>query len=199
MSKAPRVLILYFYLLSSDLSSGVLQDVEHHVLVRRCFTRLSCNMLRRGAFIHHVPIYDSVYLKRVDISSYPIHMELLLVPSLFQSSEKVAASTSKFSYQHPRFDLIRLQRNGAWKSFFRIRHPPEILDLMDTVPHDRFFRYLDIFNKEIVVPTDLRAIAEVYQIKADEYMKPSKGKMIIEEVLGNGLIVAEDQDHKVSL
>jgi len=182
MSKAPRVLILYFYLLSSDLSSGVLQDVEHHVLVRRCFTRLSCNMLRRGAFIHHVPIYDSVYLKRVDISSYPIHMELLLVPSLFQSSEKVAASTSKFSYQHPRFDLIRLQRNGAWKSFFRIRHPPEILDLM-----------------EIVVPTDLRAIAEVYQIKADEYMKPSKGKMIIEEVLGNGLIVAEGQDHKVSL
>jgi len=70
---------------------------------------------------------------------------------------------------------------------------------MDTVPHDRFFRYLDIFNKEIVVPTDLRAIAEVYQIKADEYMKPSKGKMIIEEVLGNGLIVAEGQDHKVSL
>jgi hypothetical protein len=80
-----------------------------------------------------------------------------------------------------------------------MRHPPEVLDLIDTVPHDRFFRYLDIFNKEIVVPTDAKVIAEVYQTKSDDYTKPSKGKLILEKVLGNGLIIAEGQDHKVRL
>jgi len=69
--------------------------------------------------------------------------------------------------------------------------------MMDTVPHDQFFRYLDIFNKEILVVTDPRAIAEIYQSRAYEFTKPTKAKMVMEPILGNGLIVAEGADHKV--
>jgi hypothetical protein len=68
---------------------------------------------------------------------------------------------------------------------------------MDSVPHEHFFRNLDFFNKEIVILTDPKAISQPYQTDAYNYVKSVNGKKIIEEVLGNGLVVAECQDHKV--
>jgi hypothetical protein len=70
---------------------------------------------------------------------------------------------------------------------------------MDTVPHEHFFRMLDIFNKEIVILTDPKAITQPYQTDAYEYVKSVNGKKIIEAILGNGLVVAEGHDHKVCL
>jgi hypothetical protein len=68
---------------------------------------------------------------------------------------------------------------------------------MDTVPHEHFFRNLDVFNNEVLILTDPKAIAQPYQSDAYEYVKSINGKKIIEQVLGNGLVVAEGQDHKV--
>jgi hypothetical protein len=69
---------------------------------------------------------------------------------------------------------------------------------MDTVPHEHFFRILDFFNKEIVILTDPKAITQPYQTDSYEYVKSVNMKKIIEQFLGNGLVVAEGQDHKAS-
>jgi len=70
---------------------------------------------------------------------------------------------------------------------------------MDTVPHEHFFRILDLFNREIVILTDPKAITQPYQTDSYEYVKSVNGKKFIEDVLGNGLVIAEGQDHKVPL
>ena len=92
-----------------------------------------------------------------------------------------------------------MQRIGGWKSFFAILSPPQILELMDTVPHEHFFRVLDVFNREVVIITDPKAIAQPFQADAYDYVKSVNGKKILEAILGNGLINAEGQDHKVRL
>jgi hypothetical protein len=70
---------------------------------------------------------------------------------------------------------------------------------MDTVPHEHFFRVLDVFNREVVIVTDPKAIAQPFQADAYDYVKSVNGKKILEAILGNGLINAEGQDHKVRL
>lgn len=70
---------------------------------------------------------------------------------------------------------------------------------MDTVPHEHFFRVLDVFNREVVIITDPKAIAQSFQADAYDYVKSLNGKKILEAVLGNGLINAEGHDHKVGL
>jgi hypothetical protein len=68
---------------------------------------------------------------------------------------------------------------------------------MDTVPHEHFFRMLDIFNKEIVILTDPKAITQPFQTNSYEYVKPVNIKNILKHLLGNGLIVSDGHDHKV--
>ncbi|PMD46560.1 cytochrome P450 [Hyaloscypha variabilis F] len=99
-------------------------------------------------------------------------------------------------YFSPLRKLPQAPRVGGWKSFFTITSPPQVLEYMDTVPHEHFFRMLDIFNKEIVILTDPKAITQPYQTDAYEYVKSVNGKKIIEAILGNGLVVAEGHDHK---
>ncbi len=70
---------------------------------------------------------------------------------------------------------------------------------MDTVPHEHFFRVLDFFNREVVILTDPKVIAQSFQADSYDYVKPLNGKKVLEAVLGNGLINAEGQDHKVRL
>jgi hypothetical protein len=56
---------------------------------------------------------------------------------------------------------------------------------------------LDIFNTEIVILTDPKAIMQPFQIDSYEYVKPMNSKKILKYLLGNGLVVSEGQDHKV--
>jgi hypothetical protein len=87
--------------------------------------------------------------------------------------------------------------NWGWKSFFSTTSPPKVLEFMDTVPHEHFFRMLDIFNKEIVILTDPKAITQPFQTDSYEYVKPMNSKRIVKYLLGNGLVVSDGQDHKV--
>ncbi|PMD54166.1 cytochrome P450 [Hyaloscypha bicolor E] len=86
-----------------------------------------------------------------------------------------------------------------WPLYFSpLRKLPQapVLEFMDTVPHEYFFRMLDIFNKEIVILTDPKAITQPFQTNSYEYVKPVNIKNILKHLLGNGLIVSDGQDHK---
>jgi hypothetical protein len=80
-----------------------------------------------------------------------------------------------------------------------MKSPPEILEYIDTVPHEHFFRVLDFFNKEIVILTDPKAMACTFQTDAYSYNKGVNAKKILETILGNGLVNAEGTGHKVGL
>jgi hypothetical protein len=56
---------------------------------------------------------------------------------------------------------------------------------------------LDIFNTEIVILTDPKAITQPFQTDSYEYVKPMNSKNIVKYLLGNGLVVSDGQDHKV--
>ncbi|KAH6688251.1 cytochrome P450 [Leptodontidium sp. MPI-SDFR-AT-0119] len=87
-------------------------------------------------------------------------------------------------------------REGGWKSFFQTRDSIQVLKWMETIPNDGLIRYLDLFNSEVVAITTPRGAAEFLQVKADQYVKNPKTKRILENILGNGLVVSEGMDHK---
>lgn len=77
--------------------------------------------------------------------------------------------------------------------------PPQVLEFMDTVPHEHFFRLLDFFNKEIVILTDPQAIMSTFQSDSYSYNKGANTKKIMSQILGEGLVNAEGKEHKVRL
>ncbi len=72
-----------------------------------------------------------------------------------------------------------------------------MLRWMETIPNNGFIRYLDILNMEVVGVTTPKGAGEFLQVKADQYVKNPKVKRILENILGNGLVVSEGMDHKV--
>lgn len=79
------------------------------------------------------------------------------------------------------------------------RNASEILEFMDSIPNHGFIRFLDMFNIEVVTITEPKLIAEFLGAKADHFTKRPKIKKILEAILGNGLVIAEGGDHRVSL
>ncbi|KUJ07418.1 cytochrome P450 [Mollisia scopiformis] len=84
----------------------------------------------------------------------------------------------------------------SWKHFFKIYNPNEVLEFVDTVPNNGIIRYLDILNSEMISITDPKLVAEMLGPRADHLNKRPKIKVIMESILGNGLVVAEGKDHK---
>ena len=68
---------------------------------------------------------------------------------------------------------------------------------IDQVPNDGIFRYLDIFNRERLVVTDPKALAEMLVHKSYEFVKPPPFVSSIGRILGVGLLLAEGEEHKV--
>ncbi|KAK0111459.1 hypothetical protein ONS95_001815 [Cadophora gregata] len=99
-------------------------------------------------------------------------------------------------YFSPLLALPQAPREGGWKSFFKPRNSREVLNWMETIPNDGLIRYLDVFNTEMVAVTTPRGAAEFLQVKADQYVKNPKIRRIMENILGNGLVVSEGMDHK---
>ncbi|KAH7317705.1 cytochrome P450 [Rhexocercosporidium sp. MPI-PUGE-AT-0058] len=99
-------------------------------------------------------------------------------------------------YFSPLLSLPQAPREGGWKSFFQTRDSRQVLRWMETIPNDGLIRYLDVFNMEVVAVTTPRGAAEFLQVRADQYVKNPKIKRILENLLGNGLVVAEGMDHK---
>lgn len=65
---------------------------------------MCCDLFQRRSISDYILVCESGCLERVDLSSNPVHVELLLVPFLLQSVEKIATGTSKISC-HRKMDL----------------------------------------------------------------------------------------------
>ena len=65
------------------------------------------------------------------------------------------------------------------------------------VPNDGLICYTSLFNKERVMVTTPQGAAEVLNTKVYDYVKPPFIRNGLIRVLGDGLVLAEGEEHKV--
>ena len=67
---------------------------------------------------------------------------------------------------------------------------------MNTVPNEGMIRYLGLFNRERILLTGPKALAEVLNTKNYEFQRPQFLLRGIMKILGVGLLLSEGDDHK---
>lgn len=66
----------------------------------------------------------------------------------------------------------------------------------EQVPNDGILRYLDLFNREILVTVSPKALAEVLVQRPYEFIKPPGLVTSLGRILGVGVFLAEGEEHK---
>ena len=84
--------------------------------------------------------------------------------------------------------------------FSIVKEPPgmPMVEWVRTIPNNGLIRYLDFFNVETIIPTTPEALSEVLTAKNDGYIKPPRIRKGMEGLIGNGLVLSEGEEHKVS-
>ena len=68
---------------------------------------------------------------------------------------------------------------------------------IDEVPNNGIIRYHHVFNRERIMPVSPKALGEVLVHKNYEFVKPTELKIGLGRLLGDGILVAEGNVHKV--
>ena len=68
---------------------------------------------------------------------------------------------------------------------------------MKDIPNDGLIYYTVVFNQPRVLLTSPKVLAEVLSHKSYEFIKPPQMRVNLVKVLGNGVLFAEGDDHKV--
>lgn len=85
---------------------------------------------------------------------------------------------------------------GQW---FTITKQPSGVPMrhwLNTVPNDGLIRYLGLFNRERLLVTSPKALAEILNTRNYEFQRPQFLLRGIMKILGVGLLLAEGEDHK---
>jgi cytochrome P450 len=64
------------------------------------------------------------------------------------------------------------------------------------IPNDGMIRYLQLFNRERLLITSPKALAEVLTTKSYDFIKPELIRLGLVQVLGVGILLAEGDEHK---
>lgn len=72
-------------------------------------------------------------------------------------------------------------------------------DWIRNVPNDGLIRYYMVGNLERVLLTSPKTLSEVLVHKAYDFCKPELVQLQLRRVTGNGLLLAEGDEHKVRL
>jgi hypothetical protein len=70
---------------------------------------------------------------------------------------------------------------------------------INTVPNDGIIRYRSRFNEERIFLTSPKAVAEVVVEKSYSFTRTQRFKSVTKDFLGNGLIISEGDEHRVSI
>ncbi|KAI9688043.1 MAG: hypothetical protein M1822_001548 [Bathelium mastoideum] len=76
--------------------------------------------------------------------------------------------------------------------------PPgrEFLKMMTDVPNEGLIHFRGFFYRDRLLLTDPKALAEVLVTKTYDYEKPSRVRNFLRNVLGDGLIIVEGDEHR---
>ena len=65
------------------------------------------------------------------------------------------------------------------------------------IPNDGLIYYRSLFNVARIIPTSPQALREVLSEKSYEFVKPSRLLAGIGQILGNGILLSEGDEHRV--
>lgn len=85
---------------------------------------------------------------------------------------------------------------GQWYAITRESSGVPMRRWMNTVPNNGMIRYLGLFNRERILLTSPKALAEVLNIKNYDFQRPQLLLAGIGKILGIGLLLSEGDDHK---
>lgn len=68
---------------------------------------------------------------------------------------------------------------------------------LNEIPNDGLIKYLNVFNDERLLVTSPKALMEVLTTKNYDFKKPSMVRNGLGQILGDGILLAEGEEHKV--
>lgn len=85
---------------------------------------------------------------------------------------------------------------GQWFAITKEASGTPMRRWMNTVPNNGMIRYLGLFNRERILLTSPKALAEVLNTKNYDFQRPQFLLSGIGKILGVGLLLSEGEDHK---
>ena len=86
--------------------------------------------------------------------------------------------------------------NGQWTTITSQPTGIPLRQWANDIPNDGLIRYLHLFNKERVLLTSPKSLAEVLTVKSYDFQKPALLQQGIGKLLGIGILLAEGDEHK---
>lgn len=165
-----------------------------------------------AALIHLRPEYrvlDSAILTFIGLSliatALRIVYDLSLYPQFFTPLKQLPTppvsiypcTARSRGYANRPYQQQRTWLKGNTKSIFLETPLEEMADWIRNVPNDGLIRYYMVGNLERVLLTSPKALSEVLVHKAYHFCKPELVQLQLSRVTGNGLVLAEGDEHKV--
>lgn len=86
--------------------------------------------------------------------------------------------------------------SGQWSTLIKEPSGIPMRRWVNEIPNDGLIRYRHLFNRDRVLVTSPKALAEVLTTKSYDFVKPSFMRTGIGQLLGVGVLLAEGDDHK---
>lgn len=92
---------------------------------------------------------------------------------------------------------VRHWLTGNTSSMFLHTPYAQIQEWIKSVPNEGLIRYYIVGNMERVIPLSAKALSEILVTKVYDFEKPEAVRASLERITGNGVLLAEGEDHKV--
>ena len=69
---------------------------------------------------------------------------------------------------------------------------------LQSIPNNGLIRYYGIMGRERVLVTDPQGVKDILQLETYKFEKPPALRTVLQGLLGDGLVTAEGQNHRVS-
>ncbi|EXJ93058.1 hypothetical protein A1O3_01614 [Capronia epimyces CBS 606.96] len=86
--------------------------------------------------------------------------------------------------------------NGQWSVVVKEPSGMPLRRWANEIPNEGLLRYLHLFNRERLLITNPKALAEVLTTKSYDFIKPGLVRNGLAQVLGVGILLAEGDEHK---
>ncbi|MCJ1477757.1 hypothetical protein MMC13_006430 [Lambiella insularis] len=86
--------------------------------------------------------------------------------------------------------------NGQFGKILAEPNGKPMLEWINTIPNNGLIRYLSLLNHERILMTNAKGLSEVLVQKNYEFIKPDAVRTGLGRVLGEGVLVAEGEEHK---
>ena len=87
--------------------------------------------------------------------------------------------------------------NGQWSVITQDPSGIPLRRWINDIPNDGLIRYLHLFNRERLLVTSPKGLAEVLNTKSYDFIKPELLRSGVGQILGIGILFAEGDEHKV--